>query len=136
MQMDGMVIHLTQVADANPDFIACFTHQRLGGRKTFTVDREHVEIAHFQGVRPRGSSLNGPFAEHEDKVPIDVVFRLGMARVHDKHADEPHAFLGHGVVVGVVHIGAVLPEGPFVFKRLTWFDAGVAEPTDAIHAHG
>ena len=50
VQVNGVVAHLTQVAESDPDFIAGFTYQRVGRWETFAVHRQDVEVTHYQGI--------------------------------------------------------------------------------------
>ena len=51
----------------------------------------------------------------------------------DEHANQAHAHLGHLVVVGVEHEGAVLPERELVFRRVAGLDVGLRQaPTPSM----
>ena len=48
----------------------------------------------------------------------------------------PSCHLGHLVVMGVVHVGPMLPDGVFVFERLARLDSALGQSSHAIHALG
>ena len=109
VDVDRVVVHGAQVAQTDAHLIAGFAHQRASRRKDFAVHRQDVEIRHFQGVGAGRARFDGPFAEHNRKVPVHMIFRRRVARMDDKHADQAHAHLRHLVVMGVEHEGPVLP---------------------------
>jgi hypothetical protein len=65
-----------------------------------------------------------------------MIFRRGISRMDDEHADHAHAHLGHFVMMRVEHLRAVLAQGEFVFHRLAGFYVWLGEPADAVHAVG
>src|SRR5262249_25608354 len=126
----------SQVAQTDPDLVTSLTDQRRGRGKHFSIDRKNIEIGHLQGIRTGCSGWNGPFADHQGEVPIDVIFRPGISGMDDEHSNHAHTHLRHLVMMRVKHLGAVLPQGELVFNCFSSFDVRLCEPTNAVHAIG
>jgi hypothetical protein len=56
--------------------------------------------------------------------------------VHDEHADQPHAHLGHLVVMGVEHEAPVLAQRPLVSRGFPGLDVRLCQPPHAVHPVG
>src|SRR5438477_2601399 len=60
----------------------------------------------------------------------------GSSGMDNEKPREPKGLLGHGVMVGVVHVSPILKEGKFIDVGLSRWDGRVREPADAIHSRG
>ena len=118
VQMDRMMIHGAQVAEADPHSITRLSHQSLGARIAACIHRQDIEVAHLIGVGPGGPRVDPPLAQHDGEITIHAVRRTRVSGMDDNHPHQSHAHLRHLIVVGVIHEGSVLAECPFVFVRL------------------
>src|SRR6266498_613266 len=105
------------------------------GREDFGVEGEYVEVSHFIWIGPRRAGNDLPFAEYESEVAVGSR-SLGMARMDDKKPHEAEGHLCHFIVVGMVHMGAMLFEGKLIFERVARLDGLLGEAGNAVHAVG
>ena len=73
--------------------------------------------------------------QHQGKIAIGPL-PFWLSWMYHHHADKAHAFLGHGVFMGVIHEGAMLNRLEFVTERFTGFDRALGQPGNTVHAHG
>src|SRR5687768_1314622 len=109
MQVHRMVIRGAEVTEPNSNLVSGFAYQGRSRRENFPVNRQNVEVGHFQWIWTGSAGRDVPFANHEREVAIDVIFSRRISWMDDKHADQTHAHLGHLIVMRVEHLGPVLP---------------------------
>ncbi len=139
VQVDRVVFHGTQVANADAHAVTGFYNQGCGGREDFGVHGEDVEFGHFGGVGAIGAGIDAPLVEEQCEIAIDFgagFGRLVVAGMDDEQAGHAQAHLGHFIVMGVVHVRAGLMEGEFVFEGLAGLDGALREAADSVHAIG
>src|SRR5207248_9266212 len=73
-------------------------------------------------------------AQHESEVAINTILRLTRMNYEQTHQTKSH--LRHFIVMGVIHVRAVLPESELILKRLTRLDRRLRQAADAIHSVG
>src|SRR6266446_10003539 len=130
--MHRMVIHRTQIDEANQTSITKLRYHRFCPRKNASVHRENIEISHLIWIRTHRADINAPFAQHESEVAINTISRLTRMNYEQTHQTKSH--LRHLVMMGMIHVRAVLPESELILERLTRFDRRLCETTDAIHS--
>ena len=124
VQMDGVVVHAREIAEADAHTFAALGEQRLGARIDPCIHGQQVKIRHLVGIGAARARLQLPGREQDGVVTVRKRASW-TARMHDNHAHQAHGHLGHLVMVGVVHEGAVLAEGPLIDKGLARLDRGL-----------
>ena len=125
VEVDRVVVHGAQIAEAQTHPLSGAHHERIGLRRDACVEGQHVEVHHLVGVWTTHAGRDLPLRQHVHEVAVDGR-TLGLARVDDDHAHQPHRHLGHLVVVGVVHEGAVLAQRELVAEGLAGLDRALA----------
>ena len=129
VDMNGVFIH-AEVSDSDTHPVPGFNHQMINGGKYLAVKGEHIEVCHYGRIRPVGTRMNGPFVQHDDKIPINPpVFRL--FRVDDEKTHHTDGQLQHFISVRMIHECAVLAQGKFVNPGFTRTDVGLGEADKA-----
>ena len=72
VQVDRVVVHRAQVAEADAHALARFDDQRRGAGERLAVEREHVEVGHLDRVRPARAGVDLPLVQHEREVAVDA----------------------------------------------------------------
>ena len=129
------MVHGGEVADADPDTLAELGDQRRRARKHLGIEGERVEPGGHARIRTIGAGLDVPFMQHQREVPVRPRPRR-LARMDHQHADEAHALLGHGILVGVIHEGAVLDGLELVAEGLARLDRPLRQARNAVHVAG
>src|SRR5438874_4660662 len=130
--MHRMVIHRTQIDEANPNSITKLRYHRLCPRKNASIHREDIEIRHLIWIRAHRADINTPFAQHQSEIAINTILRLTRMNYEQTHQTKSH--LRHFIMMGVIHVRAVLPESELILERLTRLDRRLCEAADAIHS--
>src|SRR4029077_19345576 len=101
-------------------------------RKRATIQRENIEIGHFNRVGSHRADVNPPFTQHQSEISVRLR-TAAVSRVNDKHPHHAEAHLSHLVGVRVVHECSVLPELKLILIGLARLDILLAKSGHSIH---
>src|SRR5690349_4228086 len=107
MKMNGVMIHRGGVANADADAVSNLCHNWFSSRKRFAIKSEDIELSHLVWIWPTSANIDAPFAEHESEVAVRSR-ACRVARMNDEHSHCPERHLRHLIVMGVIHVSAVL----------------------------
>ena len=135
MDVNGVVTHGAQVAEADAHELVALHHERRRAWIGLAVEGEHVELEHLVGVGTSRPRQHLPFARQQREVAIGAAFG-GHARMNHEHPHHAERLLRHFVAMRVVHVRAMLPQRELVAERLAGGDGRLTEPRNAIHPRG